>query len=254
MNILLSNDDGYKANGINTLFNVLSKKHKVFMIAPDSNRSAVSHHYSMYVPQKIIKVGENKWSSSGYPGDCIFTGLKSNLLSEKIDLVIGGINHGSNIGTDIVYSGTCACARQGVLLGCPSIAVSLDVKKWSVENVAKMDFTAIADFVGKNIETLYKMADKIKGTGFININAMEGESYKGVKFPKRLGVRRYKDYAEVAEQDGDSCIIKFVAGGNGVPDFEDTDFQAVQEGYISISNVFAEPVCDQLVDDNTFSL
>lgn len=254
MNILLSNDDGYEARGINTLYDVLSKKHKVFMVAPDSNRSAVSHHYSMYVPQKIKKVGENKWTSTGYPGDCVFTGLKSNLIGEKIDLVIGGINHGSNIGTDIIYSGTCACARQGVLLGYPSIAVSLDVREWSPENIQKLDFTAIANFVGKNLDVLYKIADQIKGSGFVNVNAMEGDSYKGVKFPKRLGVRRYKDYAEVAERNGDDCIIKFIPGGNSVPDYIDTDYQAVQDGYVSISNVFAEPVCAPLVDDNTFSL
>lgn len=254
MNILLSNDDGYEAKGINTLFDVLSKNHNVYMLAPDSNRSAVSHHYSMYVPQKITQVGENKWASSGYPADCVFTGIKSDLLDVKFDLVISGINHGANLGTDIIYSGTCACARQGSLFGYPSVAVSMDVLEWTKEHMAKLDFVPLAEFIGKNIDVLYKLADSIKGCGFVNVNAMEGSSYKGVKFPKRLAVRSYKDYAVVDSKNNREMNLRFMPGGNDVPDLQDTDYDAVQKGYVSISNVLAEPVCGQLVDDNTFSL
>lgn len=254
MNILLANDDGFEAKGINTLYKVLSKKHKVFMVAPDSNRSAVSHHYSMFKTQVIKNAGKNIWTTDGYPADCIFTGLKSDLINEPIDLVISGINHGANLGTDIIYSGTCACARQGVLLGYPSIAVSMEVKCWSPEHMAVLDFSPLANFIEKNIEKLFELSKSVQNTGFINVNAMEGDSFKGIKFPKRLAVRKYNDSGKISDVTETGCNMNFNGGGNSVPDSKDTDFQAVQDGYISISHIIVEPVCGQLVDDNTFSL
>ena len=125
MNLLLCNDDGFDSEGIKVLAKKLSQKHKVYIVAPDSNRSAVSHHITMFKENTLIKLDDNLYSCSGFPVDCVFTGIESSLFGVKIDAVISGINRGANMGTDIIYSGTCAVARQGVLSGLPSVAFSL---------------------------------------------------------------------------------------------------------------------------------
>ena len=85
MNLLLSNDDGFDSPGIKILAQKLAENHKVFIVAPDSNRSAVSHHITMYKQNKMIKLDENIWSFSGFPVDCVFVGLESNMFGVKID-------------------------------------------------------------------------------------------------------------------------------------------------------------------------
>ncbi len=152
MNILLTNDDGYEARGINVLAERLSKDHRVYVIAPDGNRSAISHGITMYKPLRLRKVRENVWACSGKPADCSIVGIKSGFLPVRVDAVVSGINHGANLGTDVVYSGTCASAREAVLDGVPSVAVSLDFVD------GRLDFfDGIADFVAKNIEKLLSL-------------------------------------------------------------------------------------------------
>lgn len=104
MNLLLTNDDGYSAKGLNVLLDYLSKKHNVFVVAPEGNRSAVSHCITMHKNLVVKQYDKNVWSCSGSPVDCVVTALKSSLLPTKIDAVISGINAGANIGTDILYS------------------------------------------------------------------------------------------------------------------------------------------------------
>ena len=125
MNILITNDDGFDADGIKTLASRLAQEHTVFIVAPAGNRSAASHIISMHKNLEIKKIADSVWSCSGYPADCVLTALKSPLLPVKPDCILSGINAGANMGTDIVYSGTCAAARQGALDGIPSVALSL---------------------------------------------------------------------------------------------------------------------------------
>ena len=134
MKILLANDDGIEAKGIQVLAARLERDgHEVYVIAPDSNRSAVSHHITMYNVNTLKAAGKNRWACSGYPSDCVCIGLKSNLFDFKFDVVISGINEGANMGTDIIYSGTCGAARQAVLDGVPAIALSVDPDEWTLE-------------------------------------------------------------------------------------------------------------------------
>jgi len=127
MNILLTNDDGINSDGILKLAEALRSngKHKVSVVAPDANRSGISHALSVFHNAvKLTCLGKDTWSCTGYPADCIIAGI-NGLLSERPDLILSGINNGENLGTDIIYSGTAAAARQGGLAGIPSIALSL---------------------------------------------------------------------------------------------------------------------------------
>ncbi|MDR0720099.1 MAG: hypothetical protein LBF78_10730, partial [Treponema sp.] len=127
MNILLTNDDGVDSPGIITLFETLKAcpGHNVFVLAPDSDRSGVSNGLlALTKPLKITEKQSNVWSCEGLPADCVLAACLGGRPC-KPDVVISGINRGGNLGTDIIYSGTCAAARQASLLGIPGIALSL---------------------------------------------------------------------------------------------------------------------------------
>ena len=136
MNIVLTNDDGFSSEGIIALKNALSKNHTVFVFAPDRNRSAISHGITMFNTLDIYEQDKNVWSCSGTPADCAILALKSGFLSVQPDLLISGINKGPNLGTDIVYSGTCAASREAVIDGFPSISVSLDYIKGALSSAS----------------------------------------------------------------------------------------------------------------------
>ena len=137
MQILISNDDGVYAKGIRTLALAASNRgHEVTVVCPDQERSATGHGLTLHTPIRAIKVKDlfpknvNVWACSGTPADCIKLAL-FELLDNKPDLVISGINHGPNLGTDIFCSGTLAAAMEGTLEGIPSIAVSIASYQWN---------------------------------------------------------------------------------------------------------------------------
>ena len=180
MNLLLANDDGFDSEGIKVLARKLSQKHNVYIVAPDSNRSAVSHHITMFKENKLVKLADNLYSCTGYPVDCVFTGIESSLFGIKMDGVISGINRGANMGTDIIYSGTCAIARQGVLSGIPSVAFSLQSSEAEDNWEDHFNFEPMADFALKNLEKLLSMARLEPPRAFVNVNALSRDSYDGV--------------------------------------------------------------------------
>ena len=254
MNLLLSNDDGFNSEGIKVLAKKLSVMHKVFIIAPDSNRSAVSHHITMFKENGLIKLDENIYSCTGYPVDCVFTGIESSILGVKIDGVISGINRGANMGTDIIYSGTCAVARQGVLSGIPSVAFSLQSADTEDNWENDFNFEPLADFAAKNIEKLLSMAKTEPPRAFVNVNALSLDHYDGVVITNKLCVRQYNDKVVVVHDKDDKYHTEFVMGHNKTPDIPDTDYGICSSGRIAVSVVYADPVCPNLVDDLDFSL
>ncbi len=247
MNILLTNDDGYKAEGINVLFDFLSRRHNVFMIAPDGNRSAISHGITMFSPLRLKKIRENVWSCSGKPADCSIVGIKSSFLPVKIDAVVSGINHGANLGTDVIYSGTCGAAREAVLDGVPSVAASLDFVGGRLER-----FDVLADFVAKNIERLVSLSDAEKDFTFVNVNALSLPEYKGARLTHVLANRKYNDRLDF-RKEGDEFVTNFEDGALIHPFSEDSDVGLCSQGYVAVSCVHAEPWARK-VDGIDFSL
>ena len=124
MNILLTNDDGYKASGINELFQALSTEHKVFLIAPRDNCSGMSAAISLRKEIKVEEISKNIFSVSGTPADCSYLGLLS-VIPEPIEMIVSGINLGANLGEDVFYSGTVGAAIAGRRLDYVPVAFSV---------------------------------------------------------------------------------------------------------------------------------
>lgn len=127
MKILISNDDGYQAPGINALADVLSEEHDVYIVAPDRNRSGASNSLTLDRPLTVRNYQANRFYVNGTPTDCMHLAL-TGLLSIKPDILISGVNDGENLGSDVLYSGTVAAAVAARGMGLPSIAVSLQGK------------------------------------------------------------------------------------------------------------------------------
>ena len=123
MKILLSNDDGIYAEGINTLYSFLKKEHEVFVIAPDQERSGAGSSITTKRPIKIKEIKETFFSVTGTPGDCVHLGIHE-ICPFKPDLLISGINYGANMAEDLLYSGTVGAAMEGREMSIPSMAVS----------------------------------------------------------------------------------------------------------------------------------
>jgi 5'-nucleotidase len=122
--ILVSNDDGYMARGINALAQALSEIAEVILMAPDRNHSGASNSLTLHSPLRVHQVEKNRYFVNGTPSDCVHLAL-SGYLEDDPDLVVSGVNHGANLGDDVIYSGTVAAAMEGRFLGLPAIAVSL---------------------------------------------------------------------------------------------------------------------------------
>lgn len=267
MNVLVTNDDGYGAWGIESLINVLSKKHKVFVIAPDGNRSGNSHHISL--GQKLIlkKIKENHWVSSGTPADCVYSATKYDMFGEKIDVVVSGINKGENLGTETIYSGTCGAARQAVLDGIPGIAVSMMLAHSGLDwnDRSLWNFDCLADFVSNNLEIIASLcvcSDNGKGKDqpcvYVNINAFSFNSFSQVVFTDTCFREFTGDKMTLTPLNQEKTVFEsFLEGGeNNAKSRGYSDYEACLEGKISISRIYAEPriVMPENLDSIKFSL
>jgi len=231
MKILLTNDDGIMSEGLQVLVSVLEKEHEVWVVAPDRNRSAVSHSILMDIPLKIKKKAKRQYACSGVPVDCVVHGLRA-ILKGNPDCIISGINHGANLGTDILFSGTAAAARQGALYGIPSIALSLQ------SETGTYDFRHLADFVLKHLENILKLSER---DVFVNINAMSPGPYERCVLTKPSR-RTYNDGTEhFIAPDGQHYAF-FKGGSIDTEDCERGDYQALVRGDISLSRIHAQPL------------
>jgi 5'-nucleotidase len=234
MNILLTNDDGIEAEGIQKLAEALRSRpeHRVFLIAPDRNRSGVSHAISILSKQvKMTAVGEDAWSCSGFPGDCVIIGVKGG-LPKKPDLVLSGINMGANLGTDIIYSGTAAAARQASLYGIPALAVSL----------AGMDNFYWDMAASWSVDHLEELLAYWRKETFVNINIPNNAGGpKGIAaaWP---AVKDYRDVMTVTDApDGGRCFFLEAGSEALILSESGCDCDIVSRNYVSVSTVYNYP-------------
>ncbi|EQC44225.1 5'/3'-nucleotidase SurE [Bacteriovorax sp. Seq25_V] len=236
MKILISNDDGVHAQGINILFKTLREIADVTIVAPSMERSATGQTLTLDQPLRIDKLEEGIYQTSGFPADCTLMGI-NHILNERPDLVISGINHGANLGQDIYYSGTVAAARQAVFQGIPAIAVSTVIDS----RADQLHLQTAANFVRKLVEHgSYKWVGKDE---MININVpnLSESDIAGVELTK-LGKRIY---SEEIEHRLDSRGKEYfwiggkLLGNSGGPG---TDGHAIENSKISINilNLFAQ--------------
>ena len=191
MNILLSNDDGYEALGINVLDRVLSGSHEVTVAAPDREQSGKSHSMTIQGRVRVTEYGPRRFHVSGTPADCIIYSHRCSLFPVQPDIVIAGINHGYNLSADIVYSGTCAAARQAAFYGMKAIALSAE------DGCGEETFEKAARFVLDNLDAFSSV---IRPMTFLNINVPS--SFSGGWEKGGIGFVRYLDDISVVSEDG----------------------------------------------------
>jgi 5'-nucleotidase len=239
MKILVTNDDGIDAEGLSVLVDYLKaardsqgKGHEVTVIAPDKERSGVSHAMTLKHPTKVRMLSDRVYSCSGTPADCIIVaGL--GILKERPDIVVSGINRGPNLGTDIIYSGTCGAARQAALAGIPAIAVSCASYK------APLDYRASAAFVAKHLSVLRTVW---KPGTFINVNGPSSQDESLTAVWAIPGRNTYYDNLKCFE-GADGFTYCFLSDGRHErkPDSA-ADHVKVEEGYIALSLVDIHPM------------
>ncbi len=231
MKLLLTNDDGYGAEGLMALASILSAEHEVWIVAPSSNRSGVSHGISLMGELAYRTEGERAWSCSGLPADCVIAGALG-FMDEPPDAVISGINRGANLGTDIVYSGTAAAAREASFMGIPGIATSL-----VPDGESRWDYLALARFVRDNLAALISLTER---DSFVNVNAKSRAAYKGARITD-ISRRVYNNGIALRSDGADSFVGEFRGGRVHTAGGEDSDWHAVEEGYVSVSRVQSQP-------------
>lgn len=226
MKILVSNDDGYLATGINELTEALSQIADVVVVAPDRNRSAASNSLTLESPLRVTRLAENRYSVNGTPSDCVHLAL-TGFLDEEPDLVVSGINHGANLGDDVIYSGTVAAAMEGRFLGLPTIAVSLvgdrlqhfaAAAQVACELVSRIERASLPSDVILNVNVPDRPFDQLKGM-----------------VAARLGFR-HKSEPIVGSRDAHGRKIYWIGpAGPGQDAGEGTDFHAIDRGAVSVT-------------------
>lgn len=220
--ILITNDDGIEAKGLLYLYNAVKKLSDTFVVAPAKEQSGVSHSLTLRKPLRMSKVKERWFKIEGTPADCVLL-AHHVIIKEGIDIVLAGINHGPNMGEDVIYSGTVATAIEGRILGYPSIAIS-------ALNVEEID-PKFYKFLERLIEVICKERNKNK-IPLLNINIPEGE-FKSAKLTF-LGKRVYQDVVEeIVDEKGE---IKYIISGKcSFKAQRGSDFDAINKKYISVT-------------------
>lgn len=224
--ILITNDDGIDAQGIQALRRGLSRIADTRVFAPMSQKSGASHSFSLRKPLEVIWRDPTTAAVDGTPTDCVMLAVRG-LLKERPDLVVSGINHGPNLGDDVTYSGTVAGAMEGTLLGIPSIAVScVSWQECRFEAAVHYAVRVVRQVLGRGLprNTLLN----------VNVPSAGLRSIKGLRFTK-LGKRIYRDMiVEQKQPDGRQYFM--IDGAD--PDWEreaETDFAAIEQGMVSIT-------------------
>ena len=237
MNILISNDDGIEAIGIKVLSQELSKKHNVYVIAPDKEQSAKSHALTIHSPLRVKEIHKNDfgatkvWTVTGTPADCVKLGISTLLnADEKPNIVISGINHGPNLGHDVRYSGTVGGAIEGSMLGYPAISVSLASMEIEPE-----DFIYPAKFIKSFIDNFSQFEEGI--TLNINFPKAREEDIKEVAITplaKRIFTSEYQKSIDPQGRE------YYWLAGVPAHDFQDepTDLDAIRKNKISITPIY----------------
>jgi 5'-nucleotidase len=227
LNILVSNDDGILALGLGLLADVCRTVGRVTVVAPDREQSGTSHSLTLSRPLRPVQRSETTWQVDGTPTDCVLLALGA-LLAQRPDFVFSGINHGPNMGEDVLYSGTVAAAMEGLSLGIPGVAISfagtnLEVmetqRPWLERLVASI--VRVRQFPP---ETLLN----------VNLPAVPGDEIRGIRVTT-LGSRVYSASLRDTEDPWGRRMYWIGGGQIAWSGREDSDFIAVRDSYISVT-------------------
>jgi len=224
--ILVCNDDGYLATGIIVLAEALATIGEVVIVAPDRNHSGASNSLTLHSPLRIHRVAEGRYFVNGTPSDCVHLAL-SGYLDYEPDIVVSGINHGANLGDDVIYSGTVAAAMEGRFLGLPAIAVSLVGPQAS-------HFATAAEVALDLVRKL--QIEPLPGDVILNVNVpdLPRAELQGI-FAARLGFR-HRSEPLIREKDPHGKTIYWIGpAGPGQDAGPGTDFAALEQGAVAVT-------------------
>jgi 5'-nucleotidase len=228
--ILLSNDDGINAKGIAAMRGALEKIGDVFVVAPETEMSAVGHAITITDPLRVRRVVKDGSlfgiAVDGTPADCVKIAARA-ILTERPDIVVSGVNQGQNVATNVIYSGTVSAATEGMILGIPSIAISL-------ASFTSSDFSVAAEY---GVKMVLKVLEKGLPEGVllnVNVPALPADKIKGVKVC-RMGTSKFR---EVFEKRVDPRQNDYYWQGGEMVLRErdmDADIGFLQEGYVTVT-------------------
>jgi len=232
MKILLTNDDGIHAPGLLALYQALRTDHDLYVVAPESEMSAVGHAITLTSPLRVQEVYKNGlffgYAVTGTPADCVKIAIQE-LFEGPPDIILSGINLGANVGVNVLYSGTVSAATEGAFLGVRSAAISLDT-------LQNPDFEFAAQFSKKIIRVIMESGLK-SGTALnVNIPALPPDKIKGICFT-RQGTSRFEEHFE-RRSDPRGNVYYWLSGETPVEDGNsDTDASALKDNMITITPI-----------------
>jgi 5'-nucleotidase len=235
--VLLTNDDGIDATGLQTLRRALLQVPglELAVIAPDSNRSATARSITIRRPIWVKEVdfgdGTTGFATDGTPVDCVRFAALGLIEGFKADLIVSGVNHGANLGDDITYSGTVAAALEGVVLGLPAIAVSQLTGTDDWHGGQDMDFTAAAAFTARLVEEIEDVP--LPAGTLLNVNVPHGD-VRGVEVA-RLGKRIYRDELSLEQEERGRKLYRIYGPAPENDDEPGTDLHAVAVGHVAVT-------------------
>jgi len=227
MRILCTNDDGIHARGIANSIAICERLGDVWVVAPDEEQSATSHSLTLYRPLRPVSRGKQRWAVDGTPTDCVLL-AHGALLPQKPDIVVSGINHGPNMGEDVLYSGTVAAAMEGLSLGIPAVALSFAGREFDLIETWQEPLMRLLRSILQHLpfpqNTLFN----------INVPPIDGATAKGVRITT-LGSRVYEESLQHMK-DPWSRDLYWIGGGHiRWTGSETSDFQAIADNYVSVT-------------------
>ncbi len=226
MRILVSNDDGVLAPGIRILAQALAKFGEIEVVAPDRNRSGASNSLTLLQPLRVRQLDNQYHSVDGTPTDCVHMSM-TGYFDQSFDMVVSGINEGSNLGDDVLYSGTVAAAIEGGNMGLPAIAVSLASRHG-------VHYEAAAQITAQLVQKLQQ--DPLPGQTILNVNVpdLPLEQIKGIEIT-RLGTRHQAEQLHKSHDPREQVIYWIGQPGQQNEAGPGTDFYAIERGYVSVT-------------------
>ncbi len=244
MRVLLTNDDGIYAKGIESLYRILESEHEVVVAAPESERSAVGHAITFLNPLRSKSVYRNGrffgYAIDGYPADCVKLAV-AELFNPPPEIVVSGVNQGANVGINVIYSGTVSAATEAVVLGIPSLAVSVDAFE-------DAEFDTASRFVLGMLRLVEKHGLPSGVSLNVNVPNLPSEEIRGVRVTRQGDLKFLERYDR--RMDPRNHVYYWLCSSNPLPDADpDADSHALAQGYISVTPIHHDLTCYRMVED-----
>lgn len=246
MRFLCTNDDGILAHGLDCLIRAAEQIGDVTVVAPDREQSATSHSLTLHHPLRPVRRGERRFQVDGTPTDCVMLAVEA-LMDHRPDFVLSGINHGQNMGEDVLYSGTVSAAMEGLALGIPSIAFSFaggDLRA----DMAKLDEQV--EILVPLLRHLTSLPAFPEGTLLnVNLPPRRADEIQGIRLT-RLGRRVYSNSIQPMKDPWGRSIYWIGGGEISWTGSEDSDFQAIRDGFVSVTPLHLDLTHRDMLDSS----